>query len=192
MSITNFFKICEKNVPGNRSRLFVANMEDIASYTFQGKELESITMESQKHFAIIEADFDAVQYESAGQANRGFFCEQTLTAWFTYYRQEVLDLFDELRDAAPCGLVIIRQDGNGQYWVSGIAPLTKMGANRPWLSVETNFNTGMSIEDIDEGGRAEVIFGRLSATEEYLLEDGSGSIALSLDEGDAAFVEWPS
>lgn len=193
MSITNYFKPCEITVPGNDNRLFIASYSDIESYTFDGSnQLTAITMKSQKGFAVVEADFDAVQFENSGTANRGFYSEQTLTAWFSNQKAELQTLLAELRDQTPCGLVIIRRDGNNRYWISGIAPIANMGANRPWMSLESNFNSGMSIEEIEEGNRYELIFGRLSATEEYIVEEGTASLSLAIAGGTADFINWPT
>ncbi len=192
MSITNYFKPCEITVPGNDNRLFIASYEDIDSYTFDVDEkLTAVTMKLNKNFAIVEGDFDAVQFENNGTANRGFFSEQTLTAWFSNQKQELQVLLDELRNQTACGLVIIRRDGNNRYWISGIAPLDKMGANRPWMNLESNFNSGLSIQDIEEGNRYELIFGRVSGTEEYFVADGTASLSEGLAGGTAAFVNWP-
>lgn len=193
MSITNYFKPCEITIPGNDNRLFVAAYTDIDTYTFDvNNVLTAITMKTDVDFHIIEADFDAVQFENTGTANRGFFSEQTLTAWFSNQKPELQTLLQELRDQTPCGLVIIRKDGNSRYWISGIAPVDKMGANRPWLSLETNFNSGMSIDEIEEGNRYELVFGRLSGTEEYPIETGTASVSSKLDDGSATFVDWPA
>ena len=193
MSITNYFKPCEITVPGNDNRLFIAAYPDVASITFDNdKQVTAITMETLKNFAIIEADFDAVQFENSGTANRGFYSEQTLTAWFSNQKAELQVLLQELRDQTPCGLVIIRRDGNNRYWLSGMAPADEMGANRPWMSLESNFNSGMSIEEIEEGNRYELVFGRLSGTEEYLIEEGTGSLSLAIAGGTADFIDWPS
>ncbi len=192
MSITNYFKPCEITVPGNDNRLFIASYEDIDSYTFDSdNKLTDITMKTDKGFAIIEGDFDAVQFENTGTANRGFFSEQTLTAWFSNQKQELQVLLDELRNQTACGLVVIRRDGNNRFWISGIAPEDKMGSNRPWMNLESNFNSGLSIEDIEEGNRYELIFGRVSGTEEYFVEDGTGSPSEKLADGSADFVNWP-
>jgi len=192
MSITNYFKPCEITVPGNDNRLFIASYEDIDTYTFDGNLLTGVTMKTDKGFAVIEADFDAVQFENTGTANRGFFSEQTLTAWFSNQKEELQVLLDELRNQTPCGLVVIRRDGNNRYWISGIAPEGKMGANRPWMSLESNFDSGQSIEDIEEGNRYELIFNRVSGTEEFFIEDGTDSVSESLANGSADFINWPT
>jgi hypothetical protein len=190
MSLTNYLKRCEKTIPGNSNRLFVAKFEEIDAITFDSNKITAITMvDTGSFFSILDANFDTVSYTSEGTANRGFFAEQTLAGWFYNKSPELDAVIDELRDAAVCGLVIIRQDGNGNYWLSGTSPVANLAANRPYLSVTTNFGSGQTIQDIEEGNRYEISFGRISGTEEYMLS-GSAT-ADAMDSGSAGFVNWP-
>lgn len=189
MSISTYVKSCSKTVAGNDFRLYAASFADIDTATFSNGSLTGITLDGSEKFALLETDWDSMTFEANGTAGRGFYSEQSLTAKFSQKTPELDAVIDEIRDAIVCGIVLIRKDGMGQYWISGIAPAEEMGANRPYLSFETNFTSGTTIEEIEDGNVYSVTFGRLSATEEYPL---SGSIVNDLNEGTAAFVNYPS
>jgi hypothetical protein len=194
MSITNYVKSCgTKVIPGNDYKLFVAAFPDIASITTDTDGfVTAITMEAAATFSYWEADIDSVQFTANGQSDRGFFSEQHLIAMFSRKSTALKTSIDEARGYTGCGLVIIRKDGNGKYWLSGIAPSAEMGANRPYLAMTTNFDSGASIENIEEGNRLQVDFSRMSGTEEYELLAGDLSISSEIDAGTATFIGWPA
>lgn len=194
MGVANYVKDCsEKNIPGSDHKLFVSPKPNIAGITTDVDGfVTAITMETDKKFAYWEADFDSVVYNATGEASTGFFSEQHLIAKFTRKTKALQDVVDEARAATGCGLVIIRRDGTGRYWISGIAPAAKMGANRPYHKLDTNFTSGENIQDLEDGNKYTLDFSRISGTEEYELEGGPTSIGLSIEDGTAAFIEWPS
>jgi hypothetical protein len=185
--ISKFAKTCSKTVPGNNYKLFVANVDDISSATFSNNVLTAISMDGSTLFAELQADFDSVTFTSDGTATIGFYSEQSLIARFAQKTTEMEDFIDDLRDAAVCGLVAIRLDGNDRYWISGIAPLNKMGANRPYLTVETNFTSGEGISDIEAGNKYTITLGRLSATEEYMIDPSLGEV---ISDGTATWIDF--
>lgn len=189
MSISNYLKTCSKVVAGNYDKLFVAGIDDIEGLTFSGETLTAITMEGTKKFGMLEADLDNVQFTTNGTAARGYFSEQQLIARFSQKTEELEATVEELLDVVTCGLVAIRIDGNQRGWISGIAPINKMVQNRPYLSLTEEFDSGMSIEDSEEGNAYTLTFGRMSATREYAL---SAAMVTSLLDESATFVEFPS
>lgn len=189
MSISTYVKSCTKTIAGNDFQLYAASFTDIDTATFTDGSLTAITLDGSKKFALLETDWDSMTFEANGTAGRGFYSEQTLTAKFSQKTPTLDATIDEIRDAIVCGVVLIRKDGMGQYWISGIAPVEDMGANRPYLSFETNFTSGTTIEEIEDGNVYNVTFGRLSATEEYPI---SGSIVTDLNAGTASFVDYPA
>jgi len=189
MGISNYLRDCSKTIAGNYDKLFIANFDDISGVTFDGNELTAITMETDKHFGMVQADIDDLQFTSSGTASRSYFSEQQLIAKFSKKTEELEILVEDLLDGATCGLVAIRIDGNGNGWISGIAPLNKMMHNRPYLSVTEEFDSGASIEDDEEGNRYTITLSRLSATREFIIDS---SVSAELMSGDATFVDWPA
>jgi hypothetical protein len=189
MSLSNFLRNCSKSVAGNHERLFVAKFGDIAGATFTNGVLTAISMDVDASFAVLEADLDTVQFTSTGTAGRGYFSEQNLIARFSQKTAELEIVVDELINASTCGLAAIRIDGNGRAWISGIAPLDKMVQNRPYLSITEEFDSGASIEAVDEGNAYTLTLGRMSATREYAMD---ASLAGSLLDNSATFVNWPA
>lgn len=185
MSITAYVKSCDKIIAGNDNKVYLAPLDDVDSITATGGEVSAITMNATALFIPVEADLDTVGFESSGTANRGFFSEQTLSMNFSNKSPELITLIEELRATAGCGIVAIRKNGNGDYFISGIAPVEEMGGNRPYLSIETNFNSGASIEDSEEGNMYTVSLSRMSGTEEYILDS---TLAASIDSGTATFI----
>lgn len=186
MSITNYIKDCTKNVAGNNDKLYVAAYEDIAGVTFSGTTFTDISMDSGKKFALLMADLDAVQYTSSGTAGRSYYSEQNLIARFSKKSPELETTVNDLIDQATCGLVVIRIDGNNNGWISGISPLDESIANRPYLSLTEEFDSGASIED-EEGNAYSLTFTRMSATREY---DVASAVVTALLGRTAAFVDW--
>lgn len=187
MSIAKYVKQTGKVIAGNDYKIFAAIFSDIIGATFSGNTLTALNLDGSKKFGEIQADWDSVGYNAEGTSARGFMSEQNLTARFSKKTLQLMEVVDSLRDAAPSGLVLIRKDGSGNYWISGIAPLTKMAANRPYLSVQTNFNSGSSIEEVDEGNKYEITFNRMSATEEYPLASALGD---TITNGTADWVDF--
>jgi hypothetical protein len=189
MSITNYVKGCTKIIAGNDNKLFllpVANMDTLA---ITANEITAIALEATADgFSIIEADLDSVGYTSTGVAARGFFSEQSLVMQFSKKSTTLMTLVDELRANAGCGIIAIRRDGAGNYFLSGYAAVDEMAGNRPYDSVQADFNSGASIEETEEGNMYIVTLSRKSATEEYLLDS---ILSGTIDDGTAAFIEWP-
>lgn len=189
MSLSNYLRKCTKTVAGNYDKVYLAKIGDIDGLTFDADEVNGITMETGKHFVEVQADLDSVQFTAEDEATRGFFSNQELIMVFSQKSKELVALKDEISDAVTCGLVAIRIDGNNKGWLSGIAPVAKMVSNRPYLRMSANFDSGQSIEDVDEGNRYTITLGRLSATGEYPL---TSSVTESILNGTAAFIDFPN
>ena len=197
MSISNFIKDCTKNIAGNQESLFVAPYPRVVSITLTEDEVSAIEMSElvvgppeipAGKFAYLESDLDSIQYTSDGTAARGYFSEQNLIAKFSKKSKALEKTVSELTDAATCGLVAIRVDGNGKAWISGIAPATAAG-NRPYMSVQDQFDSGEGIEDSEDGNRYTITMSRMSATKEYPLDE---TLTASIIGGTAAFINWPA
>lgn len=190
MSITNYVKSCTKVIAGNDNKVFIAPISKLDELTVTTGEISAITLASLADgFSVIEADLDSVGYESTGTSKRGFFAEQTLTMSFSKKTKTLITLVDELRNGVVCGLAVIRRSGNGDYFLSGYAPISDLGGNRPYMSVETTFNTGMSIEESEEGDMYAVSLKRMSATEEYPID---ATLSGTISGGTATFINWPA
>lgn len=196
MSITNFIKSCTKNIAGNDHQLFFAPARMVTGITVTTGEVSAVTMSDAVTgppaipaglFSVVEADLDSVQFTSDGTAAKGYYSQQNLIAKFSKKSVALEKLVAELVDAATCGIVAIRVDGNGKAWISGVAQATD-GGNRPYMSVQEQFDSGESIEDSEDGNRYTITLSRMSAVREYPLDD---TLTASVIGGTAAFIDWP-
>lgn len=195
MSISNFIKDCTKNIAGNQESLFVAPYPKVVGITLTDDEVSAIEMSPAVvdpvvpigTFAYLESDLDSIQYTSDGTAARGYFSEQNLIAKFSKKSKALEKTVSELTDSATCGLVAIRVDGNGKAWISGIAPATAAG-NRPYMSVQDQFDSGEGIEDSEDGNRYTITMSRMSATKEYPF---NAALTEDILDGSAVFINWP-
>lgn len=185
--LNKWAKTCTKTVAGNNFRLFAGRLGDITSATFSGNTLSGLTMDGSALFVELQADWDSIAFGDEATATTGFFSTQTLSARFSQKTAELEAAVDKLSDAAVCGLVLIRTDGNGRLWVSGVAPLAKMAANRPYLTLQSNFASGENLEDVEEGNKYTLEFTRVSATREFDIDPSFGATIL---DGTATFIDY--
>lgn len=187
--INNYLQNCDSTTAGNDRRIFVAPYGAIDSVTFDGEnKVTAIDMiNTGATFAELQADWDSVGFEREGEAARSFVSTQTLTASFTNLNAELITLMEQLRGFTVCGLVILRKDGQGRYFLSGYAPVEKSAQNRPYTRIEDTFNTGTEITEVDEANRQTINFIRTSGTEEYMLDE---SLAATMDAKTADFVNF--
>lgn len=185
--LTKWTKTCAKTVAGNDYKLYAGRLGDISSAAFSGNTLTGITMDASAFFVELEADWDSVTFTDEATATTGFFSTQNLTARFSQKTAALEAVVDELSDAAVCGLVLIRKDGNGNLWISGVAPLAKMAANRPYLTLQSNFSSGENLEAVEDGNKYSLTFTRVSATREF---DIDSSLAADIVAGTATFIDY--
>jgi hypothetical protein len=195
MALANYLKVCEQSVAGSDYRLYIGVANDIATQSWSSETLQELTMNDDPaatYFSYVEADLDGVHFTAEGEGGTGFMSEQSLILKFRKKSKTLVEFVEKLRDKLPCGLVAIRKDGHNQYWISGIAPPARVGENLYWNKVETNFDSGESVENWEEGNLYTVTLKRTSGTEEFLVSSGAGHLGEGLDDGDAAIVNWPA
>ena len=192
MSLTNYFKTCEQSISGSDYRIYVGAANEIDTETWSDELLQNLAMLGDKYFGYIEADLDGVHFTAEGEGGTGFMSEQSLVMKFRKKSLALIEFVELIRNKLPCGLVAIRKDGHNQYWISGIAPPADKGKNLHWNKVETNFDSGESVENWEEGNLFTVTLKRVSGTEEYLVSSGSEHLGEGLNDKDAAIVEWPT
>lgn len=190
MSITSFTRLVTKTVAGNYEKLFIGRVEEILSTTWTTSQLDDITMKfvdgaTAPSYTVgaIEVDIDSVHFTSEGEATRGYFSEQTMIFKIAQKTTESEALIEELLSGSTAGLFVIRVDRQGKGWVSGISPTSDQFINLPWLTVADSFDSGESIESVDEGNRSTITLTRKSGTREYAIDttETTGFLATLLD-----------
>lgn len=185
-TISNYIKQVASVVSGSDHVLFFAKRADITAHSFDGSEIDGIT--GGDAFKIVEVDIDKVHYTAEGEGGSGFMSEQSLIMTFSKKSANLVKLVKELTDGVVSGLVAIRKDRHGDYWVSGLAPAAKVAQNRPWMGIEVNFDSGEKLENWEEGNKYIITLKRTSATEEYPLDTAQKAAMVGKT---AAYVDWP-
>ena len=193
--LSKYTRPCGKNVPGNKSRIFIAHKRNVLSITATAGQSDAsvtaITMRTASaghQFQLIEADFDTVQFTSNGQGGTNYFRTQNIIGKFSALSKDLISLEDDLAESLPCGLVVIRCDNNGKAFISGISIPTKEGNERPWNKGTIEYDSGTI--PTDEGTQAMTLtlermggYGEspLNATLTNLINKNSAT---------AAFIDW--
>lgn len=189
MAFSSFLKTCVKNTPGNRDEVYLCTKADITSITLTSEEVSAITMESGKKFKRFQGELDKVQFQTSAQASTVFSEEQTLTMSFSKKTKAfnvAIYGADGVIDQVVCGLIVIRVDGNGRGWISGISPATVEGKQRPYKRAEVNFDSGMSPTE-EDGAQPQLILKRTGQSPEYPLDD---TLNAALVGGTATYIDW--
>lgn len=192
MSIVSYIKDCSKEkVAGNYHKVFVglANKVDGKTFTGDTKILTELTMDINSKMKILEGQIDGVQRTHEGEGTRGYFTNQEIIVRFERKNPELERTVESLIKLKSCGLFLIVVDNTGQGWVSGIAPASEYFKNKPFYSINDEFDSGESVEDAEDGNVWAVTFQRNSGTREYGIE---ASMVESLVEENADFVDWPA
>ena len=183
MAIAKYSKVCSANTPGN-SKIFFAEVASITSITLTSGEISTVTMSGSNKFFQFQADADTIQFTQEGVAKQSASETFKLTAKFSKKTKELIAAKQSLVDAVVCGVIVIRQDANGQCFLSGWNDVDKGG--RPYTGITVNFDSGTV--PTDEGMNAYTI--TLDGTNGYDELPFKSDINATIIGGTAAFISW--
>jgi hypothetical protein len=155
-NISEYLKTCAKNVPGNRLTLYVNQIRRANSLTVTSGEITALTViatGATGKFVRVQADIDSIKFMNEGGGESSYNETQTIEFLCGQKSKNLIALKDDLIDAIPCGIMVIRIDNNGQAWLSGWDSATRDGKERPFNRLETSFDSGAAPDD-EEGAKA--------------------------------------
>ena len=122
MSITAGLSIpCEVR-SGGLLKLFLANVDDVTSFTLTGELYSAVTMEPSKVFFEFEFEQDTAEYRENVVRENGSGKVTHEVEWFTpKLTQTNRDRLQEILEASSCGMIAIVEDANNTLWVVGFS-----------------------------------------------------------------------
>lgn len=185
MALANYIKSCAKNVPGNQAEVYIAPSGTITVLAETSNEISTLTAVADA-FKRVKADLDSVQYTHDGTFTTSGGYTQNLIMRFSTNSTELNTLIDELVAGAACGFEIIHVDANRKVWLSGQSIATKEGTSRPWNSVQSAYDSGVTMTD--ENTQADTVtLSRLSA---YRPVELDSTLAAAVLDGSAAYIDF--
>lgn len=186
MPIAKYLKTCGKNIPGNRQVVFLTEIGNLTSITETSGKASAVTMNGLAKFQRIQADIDTVQFTSEGTFKTAGGETQSLIMGFGNRSTELENLRASLIDAVPCGVAAIWVDGNGKCWLGGITVSTKEGKERPFNSLTSSFDSGLTITDENSAKYTLT----LSRTSGYPVTEFDSALSAAILGGTATFIDW--
>ena len=144
MAITKYPRACSRNSAGN-SKVFLTEISNITSVTYTAGEVSAITMNASTKFHEVGADIDSIQFTQEGAGGSSYGETQKIVMKASKKTAALIAFKNSIVDAAPCGLAVIRQDSNGNCFLSGWNSVDKNG--RPYSKVEVAFDSGVAPTD---------------------------------------------
>ncbi|MFW6272355.1 MAG: hypothetical protein ACOC2U_01080 [bacterium] len=186
--LTNYLRNCEVRFAGVKPSLFFGEAVKGWDLTFSGNTITAITPdEVGDAMQEFQADINTVQFTSEGEWSKSGFETQTLTARFSTASTELDESIKNLKKALPCGVFVIYIDNNKNGWLVGLAKSDEDFYNDYFRTLTTNYTTGMSIEDVDEGNTLNIELSRMAATSKYKLDS---DLTASILDGTATFIDF--
>lgn len=187
MPIAKYLKTCGKNTPGNRQMVFLTEIENITSVTETTGKISAVTMKGGATMSRIQADIDTVQFTSEGTFKTAAGGEtQNLIMGFGNRSTELEKLRTSLIDAVPCGIAAVWVDGNGRAWLGGVTVAAKEGKERPFNSLTSSFDSGLTITDENSAKYTLT----LSRTSGYPVTEFDATLTSAIIGGTATFIDW--
>jgi hypothetical protein len=137
---------CSKNCAGGTKRIWIANFDDVASYTTDGtNQITAITMVATKKFYEVELKKNSKSFtEQFNVSEDG--CNSSLTQTFTgngqCRDQTTRNFLISASKQSCCGIIVVHEENNGQVVVWGF--LDELNAR---LGPGTQITTGASLTD---------------------------------------------
>lgn len=147
MSITSAYSYtCAPNT-GGATRLYLANVADVASFTLTGSEYSAVTMNSSAVFFEFEVETDSLEFvENTTKGDRrSYSVEHLVNGYMPNMSTSQRDALQELIDSSPCGMIAIVKDNNGNQKVVGYSE--NFTVNRPAYIETVESSTGATITD---------------------------------------------
>lgn len=189
MAFTSFLKSCVRNTPGNQYQVYMCPVASITSITLTSNEVSAVTMNGANVFQRVQGHLDQVRMAKVANATNNFNETQTLTMRFNKFTSALATWFygaDGIVNQVVCGMVVIRVDGNGQAWISGISPASVEGALRPYQKATINFDSGVAPTE-EDAAQPELVMERNGAAPEYAFDS---TLNAAIVGGTAAFINW--
>lgn len=181
MAIAKYSKICGKNQAGNAA-IYFTEATNISSLTITGGEITAVTMASGKAFHVFEADIDTVKFTSEGKGKTSYSESYKLELKASKKTKELLTAKDALADAIFCGVACIRQDNNGNCWLSGYNPNTP---ERHYNEIAVNFDSGAALTE--EGNAYTITLSGVGIADEIPFDS---TLAAQIVAGTATFITY--
>lgn len=135
--LSGYKRVCRRNI-GGVSRLGVVPIQNI-DVTIMEKLISEITFkEGATKFADYESVLDGIEYKISES-------EQTVTLRFNALDAKSSIAYNELLDAAPCGLALLLHMNNGAAVLVGWTE--EFGNHRPVTDVTPDGTSGKAITD---------------------------------------------
>ena len=113
-----FTKTCIART-GGLVEVFLANRDDVDTFTLSGGIYTAVTMTSGT-FVKFEFEQDSANLLQTGtRENRSFKIDHVLEFFLGRIDQTQRDRLQEIADASNCGMIAIVKDANGLFWVLG-------------------------------------------------------------------------
>jgi len=189
MAFTSYLSPCIRNTPGNQNQVYMCPVASITSITLTSNEVSTTTMNGAALFQRVQGALDKVRMAKVANATNNFNETQTLTMRFKKFTSALSTWIygtDGIINQVVCGMVIIRVDGNGQAWISGISPAAVEGALRPYQKATINFDSGEAPTE-EDAAQPELVMERSGAAPEYAFDS---TINATIIGGTAAFINW--
>lgn len=190
-NISEYLKTCAKNVPGNRLTLYVNQIRRANSLTVTSGEVTALTViatGATGKFVRVQTDIDSIKFMNEGGGESSYNETQTLEFLCGQKTTELIALKDDLIDAIPCGIMVIRVDNNGQCFLSGWDSAARDGKERPFNRLETSFDSGAAPDD-EEGAKATFRLIRKSGYDELPFATTLNADILAGNSTAAAFLK---
>ena len=181
MAIAKYSKVCSANTPGI-SKFWVTEVANITACTIASNEVTALTNSTK--FKPFQADADTIQFTQEGSGKQSYAETFKLVAKFSKKTKALITAKQSLVDGIICGLAVIRQDANGQCFLSGYNAVD-LGA-RPYNKISVNFDSGAA--PTDEGMNAYTITLEGTGGQDEVAFDAT--LTAGIVGGTSAFVDW--
>jgi len=105
---------------GGLVKLFLANRDDVTTFTFSGGRYTAAIMNGGAVFFEFEFEIDTAERRENGVLENGSSKYTHEIEWFTpKLTSDNRDRLQEIMDASACGVIAIAEDANGLKWVVG-------------------------------------------------------------------------
>src|SRR3990172_6670630 len=105
---------------GGLVKLFLANVEDVTSFTLTGALYSAVTMVITKVFFEFEFEQDTAEIrETVSRENGSSKVVHEIEFFVPKLTQANSDVLQQLLEQSSCGVLAIAEDANGNKWVTG-------------------------------------------------------------------------
>lgn len=135
--LSGYQRVCRRNV-GGVSLIAVNAVQNIKSVTIEEGLVTAIEMIGEDKFKEYQSSLDGAEFKVSSQ-------EQSIMFRFNALEAKSSIAYNELLDAAACGLVALVQMNNGAVALVGWSE--EFEGRRPLMSIEADGTSGKAITD---------------------------------------------